>query len=135
MVSIFTIDQHRFDQFMQESLDELPKKLRDALSNVAFVIEGDARIAQSGEVQISRGSILLGLYQGVPQSQWGRGGSGQLPDKITIFKNSIQSIARDEPHLKEMIRDVVWHEIGHHFGFVEADLRAIESRRKNKTKE
>ena len=126
------INQNLFEQFTKQALDELPKKLRDAISNVAVVIEDSARIAQSGEVQIARGSILLGLYQGVPQSKWGRGASGQLPDKITIFKNSIESIANDEAHLKEVIRDVVWHEIGHHFGFVEADIRAIEARRKDK---
>lgn len=128
------MDQLHFEKLVGEALTDFPKKLRDALDNVAIVIEPVPRSLKIGEIQIARGSILLGLYEGVPQSKWGRDQSGILPDKITIFQSNIEMIAKSDEHLKELVRDVVWHEIGHHFGFDEEQIRKIEARRRQKRK-
>ena len=102
------------------------------MDNVAIVVEQYPRIKKVGEREILRGTILLGLYEGVPQIQWGRRQSGLPPDKITIFQSTIESLVADEANLKELIKEVVWHEIGHHFGFNEEEIRKIEARRRNK---
>jgi len=121
-----------FGQFVDDAVASLPKKLRDAMDNVAIVVEPFPRIKKVGEREILRGTILLGLYEGVPQIQWGRRQSGLPPDKITIFQSTIESLVADEANLKELIKEVVWHEIGHHFGFNEEEIRKIEARRKQK---
>ncbi|MBI5412793.1 metallopeptidase family protein [Candidatus Peregrinibacteria bacterium] len=120
----------RFEKLVDEALREFPKKLRDAIGNVAIVIEAFPRSKKVGEIEITHGTILLGLYEGVPQSTWGRNQGGIPPDKITVFQGSIESIAKSESDLKKLARDVVWHELGHHFGFGEDDLRKIEERRR-----
>ncbi|PIR90177.1 hypothetical protein COU04_00520 [bacterium (Candidatus Gribaldobacteria) CG10_big_fil_rev_8_21_14_0_10_33_41] len=53
-----------------------------------------------------------------------------MPDKITIFKNPIEKIARSEEEIKKVVRDIVWHEIAHHFGMDEKEVRKAESRRR-----
>ncbi len=123
------VDISQFENIVASALSSLPKKLRDAVSNVAIVVENVPRKKQINEIEIGSKKLLLGLYEGVPQTQWGRTQSGVLPDKITIFKQSIESLATDDDSLKELVRDVVWHEIGHHFGFTDKELRRIEKRR------
>lgn len=126
------MDSKQFEKLVDEALREFPKKLRDAIGNVAIVIETFPRSKKVGEIEITRGAVLLGLYEGVPQNMWGRNQSGIPPDKITIFQGSIESIAKSESNVKKLVRDVVWHELGHHFGFGENDLRKIEARRRAK---
>lgn len=124
-----TVNTSRFEKLVSSALSSFPKRLRDAISNVTIVIENSPRKKHSNEIEIGSKGLLLGLYEGVPQTTWGRTQSGVLPDKITIFKQSIESIATDDSSLKKLVRDVVWHEIGHHFGFTDDELRRIEKRR------
>jgi len=77
------------------------------------------------------GETLFGLYEGVPRAERGSGYFGVLPDKITIFKQPLEEqSAGDERRLEQLLRDVVLHEIGHHLGFDNEELGAIERRRK-----
>jgi predicted Zn-dependent protease with MMP-like domain len=51
-----------------------------------------------------------------------------LPDKITIWKGTIEKFAQSEAAIPRLVRRVVWHEIGHHFGFEEAEIRQLEEK-------
>ncbi|MEK9133170.1 MAG: metallopeptidase family protein [Patescibacteria group bacterium] len=129
------ITPEQFEKLVDEAIETFPKKLREAMGNVVIVIEDLPRPGRTGEVEIHRGTILLGLYQGVPQNVWGRDrASGIPPDKITIFQASIESFAHTEAELRDLVKDVVWHEIGHHFGFNEKEIHEIEERRKQQKK-
>jgi predicted Zn-dependent protease with MMP-like domain len=68
----------------------------------------------------------LGLYHGIPHVYRGQGYSGVVPDKITIYARPIEQATRDPHQLPDMVRRVVWHEIGHHFGFDDQQLSAVE---------
>jgi len=73
---------------------------------------------------------LLGLYQGVPLTRRAGHFNVVLPDKITIFKETIERIAGpDEMAIKKLIRSVVHHEIGHYFGMNEKQVREWEKKR------
>ena len=75
--------------------------------------------------------MLLGLYEGIPKTKRGAGYFGVLPDKITIFQQPIEELAgHDEKKLKKLIYEVVWHEVGHHLGFDEKEIRALEAKKK-----
>jgi predicted Zn-dependent protease with MMP-like domain len=41
-------------------------------------------------------------------------------------------MARDIPHLEEIVADTVWHEIAHYFGMDEAEVRRAEKRRRRR---
>ncbi|MDP2267759.1 MAG: metallopeptidase family protein, partial [Deltaproteobacteria bacterium] len=110
-----------------------PLRLRKAMENVAIVVEQESRRKKSGEVGIKRREVLLGLYEGIPLTGRGSGYSGVLPDKITIFQETIEAFCEGgDAELTALVRDVVWHEIGHHFGFDDPELGALEKRRKGK---
>ncbi len=105
---------------VDEAVEGLPLRFRKKLENVEIGIEEgpSSRFPHKGN--------LLGLYQGIPRTRRGVWYANVLPDKITIFKGSIESQASTEKELKELIQKVVMHEIGHHFGMSESQLRRLE---------
>lgn len=118
-----------FEKLVGEGIEAIPRRFRDKLDNVSIVVEdlpGQQHL-QAGRV--APGLTLFGLYQGVPQLRRGSNYSGALPDRITIFKLPIEQAARDEDQVRAIVRDTVWHEIAHHFGFSEAEVRAAEAKR------
>ena len=114
------MEEIEFEKLVQEALLGIPERIRRRMDNVEIVIEKGS----------PRGS-LLGLYQGVPKTAWGRGFGMRLPDKITIFQEPLERISRNPEELKEIVKNVVWHEVAHHFGFSEKGVRDLERKRKN----
>ncbi len=120
------MDSKGFEKLVRESVLELPEKIRKAMENVAIVIEERPANEQLIKTGIRYGNFLLGLYEGVPQTKWGKGFGGNLPDKITIFQESIEKFAKMPEEIKELVKNTVWHEIAHHFGFSEKGVRKLE---------
>lgn len=117
-----------FEQLVKEGIDAIPKKFLEKLKNVEICIEDNPTPQQLKSLRIRNG-LLFGLYEGIPQIE--RESYGQvLPDKITIFKNQIERASRSIDEVRKIVRDTVWHEIAHHFGMSEAEVRNSEKRRK-----
>jgi len=71
---------------------------------------------------------MVGLYHGIPHTERGPGYTMVLPDKITIWKGMIEAIAKNGTEIPALVRKVVWHEIGHHLGFGEREIRRLEKK-------
>ena len=124
-----------FETLIREAIEELPPKIKEAMENVVFIVEREARRKKASEIGIRVDEALLGLYEGVPKTGRGINYSGVLPDKITIFQKPMEELAGgNEKKLKELVYEVVWHEIGHHLGFDEPELRALEAKKKIRKK-
>ena len=122
-----------FEKLVRQAVVALPSAAKGAMNNVAFVIEDTARRKRAGETSIKKGEILLGLYEGIPKTDRGAGYFGVLPDKITIFKKPLEELSGgDKEKLKNLIGETIWHEVGHHLGFDEKKIRALETRRNKK---
>lgn len=124
------LTKEEFEKIVGEGVKAIPERFLQKLSNVAIVIEAEPTPAQRKKLNIHPGFTLLGLYEGVPQARRGSNYSAVLPDKITIFQNPIEATARDETDIKEIVKNTVWHEIAHHFGMDEAEVRQAEARRR-----
>ncbi|PIR79917.1 MAG: hypothetical protein COU25_02890 [Candidatus Levybacteria bacterium CG10_big_fil_rev_8_21_14_0_10_35_13] len=116
------MDDVKFEKLVGEALDSLPEEFAKKLNNVAVVIEDEPTLYQLRKSKILPTSLLFGLYEGVPQTKRGAYYSA-LPDKITIFKNSILYVSKTEEDVREQVRSTVIHEIGHHFGLSDEELR------------
>ena len=122
------MDREKFEKLVNEAIKTIPKKFLERLDNVDIVIEDTPAPYQLKKLKARKGSIIFGLYEGIPKTK--RWNYGQvLPDKITIFKKPIERIAQSEDKMKEIIKNTVWHEIAHHFGMDEARVRQVEARR------
>jgi len=121
-----------FEKLVKESILELPEKIRQKMDNLALCVEKRPTAEQLRKTGIRYGGFLLGLYEGVPRTKWGRGFGMILPDKITIFQDSIEKFARTPEKIKKLVKTTVWHEIAHHFGFNEKQVRELERKRRKK---
>ncbi len=126
------MEKEEFEKLIIEAINDLPKKIREKIKNVAICVENEANETQLKESGIRLANSLLGLYQGIPKTVWGREDVGKLPDKITIFKEPIEKIGVDRENIKELVKIVVWHEIAHYFGFSEEGVRVLENKWRSK---
>ena len=116
-----------FEKLVGEGIDSIGEKFLSRLKNVEIVIEDDPTPAQVEKLKLHN-AVLFGLYEGIPLTK--RQGYGQvLPDKITIFKNSIERVYSRPEDIREAVKNTVWHEIAHHFGMDEEQVRAAERKR------
>ena len=111
---------------MARAIDDLPEEFLSALENVDVVVQSHPDRRQLAG--IGRGMMLLGLYEGVPQAKRTQGYGMVLPDRIVIFQKPIEDKCRSEAEVEAEIVRVVRHEIAHHFGLDEEELRRIETK-------
>lgn len=119
----------QFRLLVKKGIEAIPVVFLKKIENVAIVVEDEPTKRQKKEMQIKDGHTLFGLYEGVPlPSRWGYGET--LPDKITLFKNSILEEAHSKDEVKMIVKETVWHEIAHHFGLEDDEIEKIERKRK-----
>lgn len=128
------MSKKEFEKLVKKSIMALPEHIRERMDNVVIVIEDKPSPLQLEKIGTRLRGILLGLYQGVPQTVWGRKLSTRLPDKITIFKDSIEYLASSRKDIIDLVKKTVWHEIAHHFGFSEKRVRDLESKWEKESK-
>ena len=120
------VTEEEFEELVTEAISSLPKKFKEKMENIVVVIESLPSQELLREMKIKSPYGLLGLYRGVPYPRRGIWYRNVMPDKIIIFKKPIEVRCRNKEDIKESVRRVVVHEIGHYFGLGEADLRKIE---------
>ncbi len=118
------MENENFEEIVIETIKSLPDKFREKLENLDIVIE-DKRINYYLKNKKGSGQKLtLGLYQGLPITK--RAGKRRvMPDKITIYKKSIEAVSHSKEELEKNIKRVVLHEIGHYFGLDEKKLKDL----------
>ena len=120
-----------FEEVVKEGIKMIPKRFLEKLNNVDICIEEESTLYQLKKLKPKKGFLIFGLYQGIPQTK--RRGYGQvLPDKITIFRKPIEKVAKYREEIKKIVRNTVWHEIAHHFGMDERQVREAEKERRKK---
>jgi len=122
------MNRARFEHLVTDALGTIPRRFRDAMKNIAIVVEDEPVPALLEEMEIEPPDTLLGLYQGTPltERQWGHGNT--LPDRILIFQGPHERASDDEEDLVVAIGETLIHEIGHYFGLSEEEIEEIEER-------
>jgi predicted Zn-dependent protease with MMP-like domain len=114
-----TTGEERFAELAAEAMDDLPEWVRETMDNVEVFVEDRPPPDEPS---------LLGLYQGVPLSRRGISYAGALPDRITLFRSTIERLARgDDDRLRSIIVHTIAHEVAHHFGISDHRLREIDA--------
>jgi predicted Zn-dependent protease with MMP-like domain len=124
------VEQNDFQKLVKKAVSGLPENIRQKMDNVAICVEKRPSPEQLRKLGTRNSGILLGLYEGIPQTKWGKGFGMRLPDKITIFQESIERLAKTPEAIKKVVKNTVWHEIAHHFGFDEKGIHDLERKKK-----
>jgi predicted Zn-dependent protease with MMP-like domain len=120
--------RRRFEELVTKSLREIPRRFRDAMANIAVVVEDEPSAGLLEEMQIEPPDTLFGLYQGTPltEREWSYGNA--LPDRITIFQRPIEEVCENEDEIVDEIAQTIIHEFGHYFGLSEDEIEEIEEK-------
>ena len=114
-----------FEALVAAALDDVPEQFAKAMDNVEVIVEIWPTAEEMSAGHVSAGSTLFGLYRGIPKTQRGNY-SGVLPDIIIIFAGPLVAFFGHDPEvLRREVRKTVFHEIGHHFGMSDEQIRAI----------
>jgi predicted Zn-dependent protease with MMP-like domain len=110
------MDNAKFEKLVTQAIDSLPDEFMEYMENIDIVIADEPTRAQLRHSDMEKDMTLLGLYEGVPMTERTTQYSLVPPDKITIFKNPIESFCKNDDETVKEVRRVVLHEIAHHFG-------------------
>jgi predicted Zn-dependent protease with MMP-like domain len=120
-------DEGRFLEMAEEAFATIPEELRDHVKGIAFHIEDFADDDILDDMEIDDEYELLGLYQGTSLGQAGIGDVRQDINRIFLYREPILDYCDETGETVEwVIRHVLIHEIGHHFGLSDEDMERIE---------
>jgi predicted Zn-dependent protease with MMP-like domain len=116
-----------FEQTARAVLRRLPEPFRAHLDDVVLRIDEFASAEQLAAVGMEDRWDLTGLYEGIAlpeQSQWDH---ERMPPVISLFRQPLLAEMRETGvGFAELVRHVVIHEAGHHFGLSDEDMHALE---------
>lgn len=122
-----TVSAEEMDTLARKVLASLPEPFREHCADVVLMVEDFATPEQLSSVGLVDRWELSGLYEGRPlpdQSIWS---SGDMPPRIWLFRMPLVAEMRStRVSLEALVRHVVIHEAGHHFGFSDDDMHALE---------
>lgn len=116
-----------FEEVVEEALASLPEEFARKLENVEVVVEDEPSREILKKLGLPRGA-LLGLYHGVPLKKKSIWTAPMLPGRISIYRIPILGVSRTRGEALRRIREVVIHEIGHHFGLSDGEMNLSEER-------
>jgi predicted Zn-dependent protease with MMP-like domain len=111
-----------FEKKVAEALEDLPDEFRKKLENVEVLVEDFADVETLRSVGVRSKWNLLGLYVGVPLTQQSFFATNVMPERIYLYRKPILRVSVGPENVAAEIRDVLIHEVGHHFGFDDEEL-------------
>ena len=129
MARRFLIHRDEFEKLAEEAWEAIPEEIREHFSNVTIFIQDEPTEDDLDAGGVGPGHTLLGLYTGVPISKRGFGYGMVLPDRVLLFQGPIERAARRKSDIPQVVYDTLWHELAHHLGMDEKEVRDAERRR------
>lgn len=124
-------DRKRFDEILEQVLAELPDAVHKILDEVPLIVEDHPSPDVMKEMDLAALDELCGLHDGIPLTEPEYRRWRTQPEGILIFRAGIMSMARNKDRkinrreLRRQIRITVLHEVGHHYGLSEEDLKEL----------
>ncbi|PKP96992.1 MAG: neutral zinc metallopeptidase [Alphaproteobacteria bacterium HGW-Alphaproteobacteria-13] len=111
----------------EAALETMPAVFKPHIRGVVIAVEDYADDEVLASLGIGHPYDLTGLYEGRPLTERSIDVSGAMPDRVTLYRIPIlvEWIEAGE-RLDWLVRHVLIHEIGHHFGFSDDDMHALE---------
>ena len=111
----------------RRTMERLPSPFAESLDGIVLRVEDLADMETIDRLGLDHPMDLSGLYEGVPLHLRSVEHSGTLPERITLYtKPILAEWSRNRESIDRLVAHIVIHEIGHHFGFSDEDMHALE---------
>lgn len=111
----------------RRTMERLPSPFAQSLDDIVLRIEELADRETARRLGLRHPMQLSGLYEGVPLHLRSVDQSGMLPERITLYLAPILAEwSNNREGLERLVAHIVIHEVGHHFGFSDDDMHALE---------
>jgi predicted Zn-dependent protease with MMP-like domain len=115
------------DEIARRTLERLPLPFAESLGDIVLQVVPVADAETARRVGLSHPMQLSGLYEGVSLNRQSINHSGTLPERITLYGRPILAEWQSTGvSLEQLVSHIVIHEVGHHFGFSDDDMHALE---------
>ena len=122
-----TPDAADIEAIARHTLERLPSPFAESLGDIVLLVEPVADAETARNVGLDHPMDLSGLYQGIPLNERSVEHSGTLPERITLYSRPILDEWRStRVSLERLVSHILIHEVGHHFGFSDDDMHALE---------
>jgi predicted Zn-dependent protease with MMP-like domain len=122
-----TPSEEEIEEIARHTLERLPSPFAESLRDIVLLVEPVADVETARRVGLSHPMQLSGLYEGVSLNHQSVSDSGTLPERITLYSRPILAEWRStRVSLEQLVSHIVIHEVGHHFGFSDDDMHALE---------
>jgi predicted Zn-dependent protease with MMP-like domain len=99
----------------------------DHLKNIVLQVDEEAEAELLAELGIDHPLDLTGVYEGLPIGERSVEHSGTMPDRVRLFRRAIlDEWITDGEDFEHLVRHILIHEVGHHFGLSDDDMHALE---------
>jgi predicted Zn-dependent protease with MMP-like domain len=123
----FAPDAAEIERLAEAAIARMPGHFRRHLEGVVLQVDEFARDEVLDQLGIEDAFDLSGLYSGRPIGEQSSMLSGELPAMIHLYRRPLlDEWAESGISLEELVTHVIVHEVGHHFGFSDDDMHAIE---------
>ena len=116
--------REEFEACVEQALADLPEEIASRMDNITVEVADVPTREELRRVGVRGRGTLLGLYTGLPLGRRGQHYGNVLPDRVTLYQTTIEAAFPAEK-LVAGIREVLLHEIGHHFGLSDGRLRGL----------
>ena len=107
----------------------LPSNFRDLCEGVVIRVDDFPTDEVLDDMEAESEFDLLGLFQGVGLPFRSHQDVAPMPNMVWLYRRPILDYwAEHDETLGHIVRHVLIHEIGHHFGMSDDDMEAIEAR-------
>ena len=120
------LSEEEFQELVDQALESLPEAFGPFMENLSVEVQPfpSRDLMRERKVKGPR-TLLLGLYHGVPLTQKSVSAPFDWPEQIFIFQRNIEAVCDSREEIVTQVRQTVLHEVGHHFGMDEDDLRKL----------
>jgi predicted Zn-dependent protease with MMP-like domain len=124
-VFVVKLSIEEFEMLVDQALDRIPPEFESYMEGLAVDVEPMPDEQTLRDLGLSDPRELLGFYRGTPLTSRSVEHSMRMPDSIVIYQRNIERMCRNRAQVIRQIRKTVLHEVGHHFGLDEDQLREL----------
>ena len=105
-----------FEELVEQAIRSIPTAFMEQIGNLAILIEDSPNAEDLSMMDRSPGSVIYGLYIGVPLNQRNSAYTMVAPDRIVIYRQALQQDCHAVDELRTQVRRTILHELGHALG-------------------